>query len=243
MTRHQSGHYLPYVDGLRAVAVLSVLTYHLSPSWLPGGLSGVDVFFVISGFIVSASVGARYDLKPLAFLQFFYARRLLRIAPAPVACLLITSLATTIFIPDSWLSDANQRTGLYAFFGLSNIVLATNSDNYFSPRSEFNPFTHTWSLGVEEQFYLVFPFIFFLWVVRHRRRQTIALFGLLLLSSVAYAAWIARVNSNFAFFMFPSRFWVCAAVSAHDRIRLLGESARELNPRRLARLGLRPVAP
>jgi peptidoglycan/LPS O-acetylase OafA/YrhL len=212
MSKHDSAGYLPYVDGLRAVAILSVLTFHLSPSWLPGGFSGVDIFFVISGFVVSASVGALAGFKPTSFLLFFYSRRLLRIAPALIACLLITHVATTVLVPDSWLSDANQRTGLYALFGLSNIILATNTDTYFSPRLEFNPFTHTWSLGVEEQFYLVFPLIFVLWVLgEKRRRQTVALFGALLICSLAYSAWMGRIDSKFAFYMFPSRFWELAA--------------------------------
>src|SRR5262249_12506904 len=193
MSRHDRTDHLPYIDGLRAVAVLSVLTYHLSPSWLPGGFSGVDVFFVISGFVVSASVGALTEFRPASFLLFFYARRLLRIAPALIVCLLMTNLATTILVPDSWLSNANQLTVLYALFGLSNIVLATNRDTYFSPRSEFNPFIHTWSLGVEEQFYLVFPFIFVLWMMGDkRRRQTIILFSTLFTCSLAYSAWIGR---------------------------------------------------
>jgi peptidoglycan/LPS O-acetylase OafA/YrhL len=209
MTKHQSASYLPYIDGLRAVAVLSVMTYHLRSSLLPGGFSGVDIFFVISGFVVSASLG-QFDTKSLSFVLFFYARRALRIAPALVICLLVTSFATTVLVPDSWLSDLNQSTGFFAFFGLSNVILATNTDTYFSPRSEFNPFTHTWSLGVEEQFYLVFPFIFLLWVLQ-KKRQSIALFGVLFMCSLAYSAWIGRIDSKFAFYMFPSRFWELAA--------------------------------
>jgi peptidoglycan/LPS O-acetylase OafA/YrhL len=87
MTRRESDEYLPYIDGLRAIAVLSVLAFHLKASWLPGGFAGVDVFFVISGFVVSASVSSIREFKPASFPLLFYARRFLRIAPALVTCL------------------------------------------------------------------------------------------------------------------------------------------------------------
>ncbi|MBK6999535.1 MAG: acyltransferase [Rhodoferax sp.] len=204
--------YLPYVDGLRALAVLSVLLYHLNPAWLAGGFSGVDVFFVISGFIVSVSV-SRLECVPLVrFMVFFYARRIQRIFPALVVCLLATTLATTVFIPSAWLSDGIERTGLFAFFGLSNFILASTNKDYFSPAAEFNPFTHTWSLGVEEQFYLIFPFMFFLWGFYGRRRQlSVVLFSVLLIASVGYSAWLGGVDRTSAFYMVTSRFWQLGA--------------------------------
>ena len=119
--------YVPHIDGLRAVAVLSVIVYHLNQHWLPGGLSGVDIFFVISGFVVSASLADFRKSTPQAFFAHFYARRMLRILPALVTCLLVTHVFAMLFIPWAWLSDANQRTGLYAFFGLSNFFLARRS--------------------------------------------------------------------------------------------------------------------
>ncbi|MCW5569427.1 MAG: acyltransferase, partial [Dokdonella sp.] len=137
--------YFAYIDGLRAIAVLGVIAYHLDSGWLPGGFAGVDVFFVISGFVVSASV-ARWNGSGLGgFLAYFYARRIRRIVPALVFCLLSTSLACTLFIPFAWLSSAIETTGRYAFFGLSNLYLASHNESYFSPTAEFNPYTHTWS--------------------------------------------------------------------------------------------------
>src|SRR5262245_4908054 len=103
--------YTPDIDGLRAVAVLSVMLYHLAPFVVPGGFTGVDVFFVISGYVVSASVADRSG--PLgAFTLQFYAKRVRRIVPALVFSLLVTALATALFIPHAWLSDGNERTGL-----------------------------------------------------------------------------------------------------------------------------------
>ena len=112
--------HVPHIDGLRAIAVLAVIVYHLNETWLPGGFAGVDVFFAISGFVVSASVGNWNRGGFGAFLGYFYARRMQRIAPALIVCLLLVGIASTMFIPLAWLSNANEQTGLYAFFGLSN---------------------------------------------------------------------------------------------------------------------------
>ena len=166
--------YLPYIDGLRAVAVLAVVLYHLNAAWLPGGFTGVDIFFVISGFVVSASVDRFGRTGAGESLLRFYARRLRRIAPALIVCLLVTCVASGLFIPQAWLSDTSRETGRMAFFGLSNWVLAGTGNDYFSPKVEFNPFTHTWSLGVEEQFYLVFPFLFLAWTRGGRGRSGFA---------------------------------------------------------------------
>ncbi|MBX3693327.1 acyltransferase family protein [Dokdonella sp.] len=200
--------YFAYIDGLRAIAVLGVIAYHLDSGWLPGGFAGVDVFFVISGFVVSASV-ARWNGSGLGgFLAYFYARRIRRIVPALVFCLLSTSLACTLFIPFAWLSSAIETTGRYAFFGLSNLYLASHNESYFSPTAEFNPYTHTWSLGVEEQFYLLFPLLFFAWLrLGHWRRFAVVLFVTAALASLA-DAWIrGRSDPPAAFYLITSRFW------------------------------------
>lgn len=194
------------IDGLRAVAVLSVIAYHLNSRLLPGGFAGVDVFFVISGFVVALSVSELGDIGLRRFLTYFYARRLSRIAPALVVMLLATFLASALFIPTAWLSLANQKTGLFAFAGLSNFILAANTGNYFSPVAEFNPFTHTWSLAVEEQFYLCFPLIFIFWL-SGRRRISIGLFSAALVASFVCAIWLGRTNETQAFYMMWSRFW------------------------------------
>jgi Predicted acyltransferases len=204
--------YFPYIDGLRAIAVLSVLAYHLHSAWLPGGFAGVDVFFVISGFVVSASVGRHPRGAPHRFFLYFLSRRIQRIAPALLACLLVTCLAATLFIPDAWLSENSQETGRYAFFGFSNLILSLNANSYFSPISEYNPYTHTWSLGVEEQFYLLFPLLFWAWTLGGRWRQgAVALTTVALVGSLAYAVHVQPAAPLHAFYLLPARLWELAS--------------------------------
>ena len=160
-----AGHlsYLPSIDGLRAYAVLSVLIFHLNKQWLPGGFLGVDIFFVISGYVVSRAATQIHATQIASYLVQFYARRMGRIIPPLLGCLLVTFALTTLFIPPAWMTHAIDRTGLFAYAGLSNWILGNTAGDYFSPIAEFNPFTHTWSLGIEEQFYFLFPILFYLW--------------------------------------------------------------------------------
>lgn len=202
--------YAPYIDGLRAVAVLSVILYHLDARLLPGGFVGVDIFFVISGFVVSLSVSRLRGISFSGFLAYFYSKRLFRIGPALIVCLFATTILAALFIPKSWLSGTNQKTGLAAFFGFSNFVLARTGDDYFSPRVDFNPFTHTWSLAVEEQFYLLFPCLFFPWLRLGRRASTV-LFAALLAASFLWAVHLDATHPDRAFYMLTSRFWELAA--------------------------------
>jgi len=205
--------YLAYIDGLRAFAVLSVFIYHLHPELLPGGFSGVDVFFVVSGYVVSLSLDKQRGVNLRTFLAVFYSRRVKRILPALIFCLLVTIFFTALFVPYSHLSSSHQKTALYAFFGLSNIILASGNDDYFGPLAEFNPFTHTWSLGVEEQFYVAFPFIFILWVSGSRKfykKLSVIIFAGLLLASLGAAYWYSNTNKLYEYYLIFSRFWQLA---------------------------------
>jgi len=205
----RSSHHLAHVDGLRAVAVLSVLAYHLGGNWLQGGFLGVDVFFVISGFVVTAALAGHRSETLGKFLGGFYHRRLTRILPALLVVLLVTTFAWTLLIPRSWLSTHIEQVALAAYFGLSNWVLGGQTETYFAPTTEFNAFTHTWSLGVEEQFYLVAPWLVFLAL----RRRTAGL-GLLAITAAAALAWAAWATSRVptqAFYGIAARFWELAA--------------------------------
>ena len=230
MSRDSSQGYIPGIDGLRAVAVLAVMLFHLKPSFIPGGFSGVDIFFVISGYVVSASLARHPAPDFLRFAADFYARRILRIFPALIVCLTVSALATTLFIPASWLSHTSSITGLAAFFGLGNFALILFNDGYFSPRTDFNPFTHTWSLGVEEQFYLVFPLIFYLWTACRSEEKAWTVLSQWLLAalfflSLAYSSYQTGINHDAAFYLLPSRFWELAGGALlfrlHDQQRCL----------------------
>lgn len=211
--------YIPEIDGLRAVAVLSVILFHLKANLLPGGFSGVDVFFVISGYVVSGSLAKEHKSSFWQFAVDFYSRRILRIYPALVLCLIISVIFQTLFIPNSWLSTTSIKTGLAAFWGMSNFALILFSDGYFSPRVEFNTFTHTWSLAVEEQFYLLFPVVFFLASKGRERRNWLStisnwLLPILLVFSFLVSIYQTHSMPDQAYYLLPSRFWelACGAV-------------------------------
>jgi peptidoglycan/LPS O-acetylase OafA/YrhL len=178
--------------------------------------------------VVSASLGREAGRSLLDLLQRFYSRRILRIVPALLACLLATIAASILFIPNAWLSDTNYKTALYAFFGMSNFVLL-GGDSYFSPRPEFNPFTHTWSLAVEEQFYLFFPLIFFVW---NRFKDGTGVVGLaatglltgLSIVSFIFMWWMSGVNQDAAFYLLPSRFWELGIGAILFQVQCSGKS-------------------
>ena len=199
--------YVRGIDGLRAVAVLAVLLYHLDHALLPGGFAGVDLFFVISGYVISRSLYASNASTPGAFMLTFYKRRILRLVPALVVFLVAASFASALFIPEGWLSAPNNQTALWAFFGLSNFQLVDAADGYFSLRAPFNTFLHTWSLGVEEQFYLLFPLLFYLWL----KRGVWALLPALALASLLLAAYQTAASPVSGFYLLPGRFWELAA--------------------------------
>ena len=209
----QRTEYFPAIDGLRTVAVLVVLAFHLG-AWPPAGFVGVDVFFVISGFVVASAAAAQRSPTAGRFLMAFYARRVLRIVPALLACLLVTFAAMILLVPiapEGWLTEPNTMTGIAAFVGASNVVLGLTANSYWAPRTEFNPFTHTWSLGVEEQFYLVFPLLLFLWA-RGRRQLVWLVLTVAAAASLSLAAhWGNSGKAVWAFYMLPTRFWELAA--------------------------------
>lgn len=200
------------IDGLRALAVLAVVVFHTNATWLPGGFTGVDLFFVVSGFVISQSLASRTHASLGAMLLDFYRRRVLRLLPALLVMLMVTFVLSALFIPRAWRNEQFDQTGWAALVGLSNFVLAGQQDDYFSPGAELNPFLHTWTLGVEEQFYLVFPLLFFIWL-RGRERWPWSrwLLPVLTVLSLAWAGWQAQSAPAAAFYLLPARFWELAA--------------------------------
>lgn len=200
------------IAGLRALAVGFVLLFHVNPDWLPGGFVGVDVFFVISGFVVAHSVANASYPSFKAFFAAFYVRRLQRILPASYVYIAIALVATALFIPLAKPTSSFEAAGASAAVGVSNIFLFLTSGDYFAEASDLNPFTHTWSLGVEEQYYLVFPLFSYLILVagdRFPRARRIAVWGVAIAIGISlFGAFLfTRKWPIFAFYMLPTRFW------------------------------------
>jgi peptidoglycan/LPS O-acetylase OafA/YrhL len=195
--------YRPDVDGLRAVAVLLVVGRHLRVSWLSGGFVGVDVFFVISGYLISSIIMPQI-LDGTFSLTGFYERRIRRIFPALAVMLAVSSLlAWKYLLPSEMVGYARSMVG--ALFGFSNVVF-WNWVGYFDGPNELKPLLHTWSLGVEEQFYLCFPLL-----LLAGRRLGVTVFkrwvcGLTVVSFVAACGMTLYLPSD-AFYFAPLRAW------------------------------------
>lgn len=236
LSRRNQSAYRPDIDGLRAIAVLSVIIYHLSNAALPGGYVGVDIFFVISGFVVTASLAGSQGSSFSAFLGEFYARRLARILPALVAVLIFSAVMATLFIPNAWLSELSDSTAKFAFFGLSNWVMQTNTDTYFAPRAEFNPYTHTWSLGVEEQYYVLAPLFVYFWLRAYRRGQVaharlaLGVLALLTIASLFASIWASTSQPTAAFYSILSRLWELASGALLFLLTCGRHACASLNP-------------
>ncbi|HCP2967943.1 TPA: acyltransferase, partial [Escherichia coli] len=150
--------YRPEIDGLRAIAVLLVVIYHAFPSLIPGGFIGVDIFFVISGFLITSILKAEISNSKYSIKEF-YRRRIDRLFPA----LLLVMFSVYIFgwftlFSDEFMQLGKQLAGGAGF--IANIVLYSET-GYFNATSATKPFLHLWSLGIEEQFYLLFPVILY----------------------------------------------------------------------------------
>lgn len=195
--------YRPDIDGLRAVAVLSVILYHAGVGVLSGGFVGVDIFFVISGYLISTIIFQ--DLEAGRFsLGRFYERRIRRIQPALIAMVLVTLLVCAIvFVPVDFKLLA-QSVGATVLFS-SNVYFYLKS-GYFDPLAETKPLLHTWSLAVEEQYYLFFPLLLML-LWRHARRHVATVLIALTVVSFAFSIWQARVASDAAFYLPFDRVW------------------------------------
>ncbi len=216
------------IDGMRALAVIAVIVFHANSTLLPGGFTGVDLFFVVSGFVISQSLATRPAPTLGRFLLDFYRRRLLRLLPALLLMLLVTFLLSALLMPRAWRNEQFDQTGLGALFGVSNLVLAWQQDGYFSPGADLNPFLHTWTLGVEEQFYLLFPFVYFVWL-QHRRTHVAArwLLPVLAAASLAIAAVQVSTAPTSAFYLLPARLWELAAGALlYQRVMTHGAPAR-----------------
>ena len=195
--------YRPDIDGLRAVSVLAVVAYHLYPQALHGGFVGVDVFFVISGFLIGQILIEEIDQRRFSFLGFGE-RRIRRIFPALLAMLLISGIAAFLLLaPEPYLSFVNSAAA--AALAVSNVFFAQHA-GYFDLGADSLPLLHTWSLAVEEQFYAAFPAIFLL----GRRALKLPWWAILWpLAIASFCLCVAQTGQSpaGAFYATPARAW------------------------------------
>jgi peptidoglycan/LPS O-acetylase OafA/YrhL len=200
--------YRPDIDGLRAIAVLSVVFYHFGAGWLPGGFTGVDVFFVISGYIITLNIMEKVQAGEFS-IRDFYIRRIKRIVPALVFMIATVLIVGWIFIvpPDYRLIG---KSAIYSVLGLGNLYFYGNTD-YFDPKAETQPLLHTWSLGVEEQFYLVWPIAFLIATIFFKTRLRIAVaLAAFTFSAFIFSEWATQSYSKAAFYLPFARAWELA---------------------------------
>jgi peptidoglycan/LPS O-acetylase OafA/YrhL len=199
----------PDINGLRALAVLSVLGFHAGLTFLPGGFAGVDIFFVISGFLISRIILSEREAGAFSFADF-YGKRVKRILPA-----LLMVLAASWVMGFLWLTPADFR-GLGGHMEASsyfsvNLWLYRNSLGpaaYFNPNARYMPLLHLWSLSIEEQFYLVWPALLLL--LFKARRFIAPGIAAILLASLAFCIYQTNINSTAAFFFLSTRAWELA---------------------------------
>ena len=206
--RYMMGMEKPYyrkdIDGLRAVAVLAVIFYHAGfMTFFGGGYIGVDIFFVISGYIITRIIRYELDYETWSIINF-YERRFRRILP-PLFFMLVICLAM------AWICyDLEQMKQLFRMlkrvvFGAANLFLYKNTGGYFDAPEEELPLLHTWSLSVEEQFYVFLPIL--LWSIRRFRNKayyTVWTVLFLAVCSVALSAYVVTFDAKFDFYMLPT---------------------------------------
>ncbi|MET4577658.1 acyltransferase family protein [Ottowia thiooxydans] len=204
-----AGRYQSHIDGLRAIAVIAVIANHLNPAWMPAGYLGVDMFFVISGYVISISLWEKSHWKLGDFLLDFYRRRARRLVPALAFMVLVAGTFVCLLVPEPM---ENLKTGVAALFGISNFVLYARASDYFATAIQANIFAHTWSLGVEEQFYLIYPLVFWLAMrCKDRQRAVLILVGGLSATSLLAFLWLYGSDPGKMYFLSPLRFWEMGA--------------------------------
>ena len=216
------------IDGLRGIAVLLVVGYHAFPPWLPGGFIGVDVFFVISGFLISNIIFQNIYQNSFSFIDF-YCRRVRRIFPALIVIFVCCyAFGWFLLLPHEY-----QQLGKHIASGagfISNFVLWSEA-GYFDNTAITKPLLHLWSLGIEEQFYIVWPLI--VWAAYKKKINWLAVVSLIAITSFALNVWLVGRDLTAAFYSPVTRIWelLLGALIAHRRF---AQGAESLNPRQRA---------
>lgn len=203
----------PEIQALRGLAVASVVVFHFWPNLLPGGYVGVDVFFVISGYLITAHLLREVERTGTVDLRSFWARRIRRLFPAALLVLGATLLAAVILLPiQRWQQIVTQFWSCLAL--VQNWVLGYSATNYFNADTDVSPLQHYWSLSVEEQFYLVWPLLMLVAALVARRfaagrvRRIIAVVGIVLgVASFAWSIYDTNAEQTFAYFSTLTHVW------------------------------------
>ena len=225
------------IDGLRAVAVLSVVGYHAAPMWAMGGFVGVDIFFVISGFLISTIIFENLQRGSFSFIEF-YSRRIRRIFPA----LIVVLAACFAFGWFTLFDDEFKQLGKHIAGGagfISNLVL-WNESGYFDNAASTKPLLHLWSLGIEEQFYIVWPLL--LWAAFKKKLNWFVVISVIVAVSFAWNLYSARNNPISDFYSPQTRFWELLVGSMLACARLLNQNALTIFGQKTADL-LRRIVP
>jgi peptidoglycan/LPS O-acetylase OafA/YrhL len=197
-------NYRSDIDGLRAIAVLSVVLFHINEKLIPGGFVGVDIFFVISGYLITLHILRDLDKGSFSIVEF-YRRRVKRIAPAMLVVVLVTIvLAQFILRPGD--AEKVAESGLWSLFSMANVYFWLFQDtSYFAAASSEMPLLHLWSLGVEEQFYIVWPLILLATYRIGHGKYFLSILGLLAVASFLLGEFYFSYDPSFVYYMLPTR--------------------------------------
>jgi len=233
MAGQENLNYRAEIDGLRALAVIAVVINHFNEYALPGGFLGVDIFFVISGYVITASLIRKRPENGFHFLKDFYVRRIKRLYPALISVVALTALFSCLFTnqPKEILWTAQS-----SLFGISNLYLFAQSTDYFAVSTQLNTLAHTWSLGIEEQFYFIYPGIVIGCIIWAKKSKSsgeslllLVMSGVFILSFLAQTYTIA-VDHSAAYYLPQFRVWeLSAGVITFLLIKKLQVSKQNMN--------------
>jgi len=202
-TEAKSKSYRPDIDGLRALSVISVVLFHADFDWIPGGFVGVDIFFVISGYLITGIIYHEFRQNDFTLIGF-WERRVRRIVPPLALVLLATTIGSYLILFPIELKNFSQSLLAQIFFA-SNFLFWSEA-GYFEAPSKIKPLLHTWSLSIEEQFYVFYP-ILLAFCLRRSKRLSIVTIVALLLFSLTISIFLVRIDPHTAFFLLPARAW------------------------------------
>ena len=201
--KSNKSHYRPDIDGLRALAILLVIVYHAKFDFISGGFIGVDVFFVISGFLITSIILREVEKGTFTYTNF-YLRRIRRIMPVLVVVLVVTTIpAAFLFFADDF--ELYSRLLLYAFMSAANFYLWNKGNNYFAPDTDLMPLMHIWSLSVEEQFYFIWPVMLVTMATLIKRSRLLLVFIVAFIALLWLSIWMAAHEPLAAYFLLPAR--------------------------------------